>query len=173
MNKLIKLFLVAVLSIFTFISCSDDDSDTSVIGNWEYTKTIVTKINNKSVNYDITDLIDINGSMEFYENGTCKLIYGDVVDWKYTNNETAIELYFPIEEEDKEEGKPDVDTQVLPFTLSGNEMIFVDNDFDIDNSDEYPEEGMMSFSEFEKLFNENISSESEITVSVKIIFLRK
>lgn len=173
MKKLIKLLFVALLAC-TFISCDDnDDTEMGIIGNWEYSKTTITKMNNKSVEYDITDLMDIAGNMEFYENNTCKLIYGDIVDWKYINNETAIELYLPIDEEDKEEGKPDFNTQVLPFIISGNALIFVDNDFDIDNSDEYPEEGMMSFSEFDKLFNENISAESEITVPVKIIFVKK
>jgi len=173
MKKSLKLLSLLILLSLIIISChKNDDSENSIIGTWAFSKRIITQLEGKTVEYDISSLVDMSGEITFNENGTITDKSDFSPTWKLVDNNKVIEITYELDEEDKEEGK-EFDVDKYPFSFKGEILILEDADGFLVNSDDYPDEGNMSFSEFNKMFNETIDDIEEIDVSMKYYMTRK
>lgn len=138
----------------------------------KFSKTIITQLNGKTVEYDVSSLINMSGEMTFNENGTITDQSGFSPTWKLVDNNKAIEITYELDEEDKEEGK-EFEVNKYPFSFKGEILVIEETDGFLGNSDDYPNEGNMSFSKFNKMFNETIDDIEEIDVSMRYYMTRK
>lgn len=173
MKKSLKLLGLLILLSSIITSCDkNEDSENSIIGTWTFSKKIITQLEGKAVEYDISSLVDMSGEMTFNENGTLTNQSGFSPTWKLVDNNKVIEITYELDEEDKEEGK-EFDVNKYPFSFKGEILVIEETDGFLANSDDYPDEGNISFSKFNKMFNETIDDIEEIDVSMKYYMTRK
>jgi len=169
MKNLLKSLSIVILISSTLISCDkNDDLENSIIGTWTFSKKIITELNGKSVEYNISSLVDMSGEISIYENGTLKSIDGNIAEWKLVDNGTVIEVTYPKNEDDDP-----IQIDKTPFTFKGEQLVLTIPKLYLDNLDEYPNEGRISFSKFNNMFDEKINEQSEIEVPAKYYLTRK
>ena len=173
MKKSLKLISLLILFSLVITSCDkNNDSENSIIGTWTFSKKIITQLEGKTVEYDISSIVDMSGEITFNENGTITNQSGFIPTWKLVDNNKVIEITYELDEEDKENGK-EFDIDKYPFSFKGGKLIIEEADGFLANTDNYPDEGNMSFSEFNKIFNETIEDIEEIDVSMRYYMTRK
>lgn len=172
MKNLLALLLCTLLFTLLITSCDKDDieDNQSIIGTWQHSQTIINELEGEKKDIDISELYDRFGDLTFYENGTYKNSGKEIYEWKIINDGKTLKLTNPTPDPEDLDSDP---SEYYQFELKDNKLIIHDLKVNLYNKDIYPEEGTISFSEFEKEFNIHLDRYDDIYTPGKYIFIRK
>ncbi|WP_320017658.1 hypothetical protein [Labilibaculum manganireducens] len=170
MKRSITLLSLFLMLTTVFVACDKDDDTkpTGLVGTWETSKIVITKMDNKDVNYEITDpILNPNGKnkITFNTDGTVKFGFF-TAKWELLENNTKLLITYPSLDEFE------ADSEILRISIQNDTFIITSDDIEYTNSDK-DDEGEFSFTEIDEKFNTNIKDQEYIEVFSEEHFSRQ
>ncbi|MGZ2371794.1 lipocalin-like domain-containing protein [Ancylomarina sp. YFZ004] len=170
MKRSITLLSLFLMLTTVFVACDkDDDSNpTGLAGTWEISKIIIDKMDNKDVNFEITnEMLNplAKQKITFNADGTVKFGFF-TAKWELKENDTKLLITYPSLDE------YEADSETLKISIQNDTFIISSDDIEYTNSDK-DDEGEFSFTELDEKFKTNIKDQEYIEVSSEEHFSRQ